>query len=159
MLTILHVDMNAFYASCHQAKDPSLKGKPIMVAGDPKKRNGIILTASYEARRYGVKTAMPNWQAQKLCPQAMFIKPDYDLYVRTSQKVMDILRRFSPQVEVFSIDEAWLDVNGCERLFGDSVAIAHKIQDAIAEELDLLCSIGVSCNKLLAKMASDMKKP
>ncbi len=159
MLSILHVDMNAFYASCHQAKAPNLKGKPIMVAGDPKKRSGIILTASYEARRYGVKTAMPNWQAQKLCPQAIFIKPDYDLYVRTSQKVMDIIRRFSPQVEVFSIDEAWLDVTGCERLFGDSVAIAHKIQNAIAEELDLLCSIGVSCNKLLAKMASDMKKP
>ena len=87
MLPILHVDMNAFYASCHQAKDPSLKGKPILVAGDPKKRTGIILTASYEARKYGVKTAMPNWQARKLCPHAIFIKPDYDLYVRTSQKV------------------------------------------------------------------------
>lgn len=159
MLPILHVDMNAFYASCHQAKDPDLKGKPIMVAGDPKKRSGIILTASYEARRCGVKTAMPNWQARKLCPQAIFIKPDYDLYVRTSQKVMNILKRFSPRVEVFSIDEAWLDVAGCERLFGDSVTIAYKIQDVIAEELDLLCSIGVSCNKLLAKMASDMRKP
>ncbi len=159
MLPILHVDMNAFYASCHQAKDPSLKGKPVMVAGDPKKRNGIILTASYEARRYGVKTAMPKWQAEKLCPQAVFIKPDYDLYLRTSQKVMSILGRFSPQIEIFSIDEAWLDVTGCERLFGDSVAIARKIKAAIAKELDLLCSIGVSCNKLLAKMASDMKKP
>jgi DNA polymerase-4 len=159
VLPILHVDMNAFYASCHQAKDPSLKGKPVMVAGDPKKRNGIILTASYEARRYGVKTAMPKWQAEKLCPQAVFIKPDYDLYLKTSQKVMSILGRFSPQIEIFSIDEAWLDVTGCERLFGDSVAIARKIQAAIAKELDLLCSIGVSCNKLLAKMASDMKKP
>ncbi|HHX22961.1 MAG: DNA polymerase IV [Tepidanaerobacteraceae bacterium] len=159
MLPIIHADMNAFYASCHQAKDPSLKGKPIMVAGDPKRRNGIILTASYEARKFGVKTAMPNWQARKLCPQAIFIKPDYDLYVRTSRKVMDILGRFSPLVEVFSIDEAWLDVTGCEKLFGDSVTIAHKIQQSIAEELDLPCSIGVSCNKLLAKMASDMKKP
>ncbi len=159
MFPILHVDMNAFYASCHQAKDPSLKGKPVMVAGDPKKRNGIILTASYEARRYGVKTAMPKWQAEKLCPQAVFIKPDYDLYLKTSQKVMSILGRFSPQIEIFSIDEAWLDVTGCERLFGDSVAIARKIQADIAKELDLLCSIGVSCNKLLAKMASDMKKP
>lgn len=159
MLPIIHADMNAFYASCHQAKDPSLKGKPIMVAGDPKRRNGIILTASYEARKFGVKTAMPNWQARKLCPQAIFIKPDYDLYIRTSRKVMDILGRFSPLVEVFSIDEAWLDVTGCEKLFGDSVTIAHKIQQSIAEELDLPCSIGVSCNKLLAKMASDMKKP
>lgn len=159
MLSILHVDMNAFYASCHQAKDPALKGKPVLVAGDPKKRNGIILTASYEARRFGVKTAMPNWQAQKLCPHAIFIKPDYDLYVKTSRQVMNILSRFTPLMEVFSIDEAWLDVTGCEGLFGDAVAIAQKIQKAIAEELDLPCSIGVSCNKLLAKMASDMKKP
>jgi len=159
MLPILHVDMNAFYASCHQAKDPSLKGKPIMVAGDPKKRNGIILTASYEARKYGVKATMPNWQAKKLCPHAIFVKPDYELYVRTSQKVMEILGRFTPLVEVFSIDEAWLDVTGCERLFGDSVTIAHKIQTAIKSELDLLCSIGVSSNKLLAKMASNLKKP
>lgn len=159
MLPILHVDMNAFYASCHQAKDPSLRGKPILVAGDPKKRTGIILTASYEARRYGVKTAMPNWQAKQLCPHAIFIKPDYDLYVRTSQKVMEILGKFTPLVEVFSIDEAWLDVTGCEGLFGDSVTIAHKIQEAIRTELDLSCSIGVSSNKLLAKMASDLKKP
>jgi DNA polymerase-4 len=159
MLPIIHVDMNAFYASCHQAEDPTLKGKPVLVAGDPKKRNGIILTASYEARRFGVKTAMPNWQAKRLCPQAIFIKPDYDLYVRTSSRVMDILGRFTPLVEVFSIDEAWLDVTGCEGLFGDSVTIAQKIQKAIRQELDLPCSVGVSCNKLLAKMASDMKKP
>ncbi|MCR4430939.1 MAG: DNA polymerase IV [Tepidanaerobacteraceae bacterium] len=159
MLPIIHVDMNAFYASCHQAQDPSLKGKPILVAGDPRKRNGIILTASYEARSFGVKTAMPNWQAKKLCPQAIFIKPDYDLYVRASSRVMDILGRFTPMVEVFSIDEAWLDVTGCEGLFGDSVAIAQKIQNTLKQELDLPCSVGVSCNKLLAKMASDMKKP
>jgi len=159
MLPILHVDMNAFYASCHQAKDPSLKGKPVLVAGDPKKRNGIILTASYEARKYGVKATMPNWQAKKLCPHAIFVEPNYDLYVKTSQKVMEILGRFTPLVEVFSIDEAWLDVTGCEKLFGDSVTIAHKIQASIREELDLSCSIGVSSNKLLAKMASDLKKP
>ncbi|WP_213951385.1 DNA polymerase IV [Tepidanaerobacter syntrophicus] len=159
MLSILHVDMNAFYASCHQAKDSSLKNKPIMVAGDPKKRTGIILTASYEARRYGVKTGMPKWQAEKLCPQGIFIKPEYELYVDTSQRVMNILRNFTPQVEVFSIDEAWLDVSGCEKLFGDSLNIAKKIQFKIAKEIDLQCSIGVSSNKLLAKMASDMKKP
>lgn len=159
MLSIIHVDMNAFYASCHQAKDPSLKGKPLLVAGDPKKRNGIVLTASYEAREYGVKTAMPNWQAKKLCPQAIFIKPDHDLYARISREVMDILRRFTPMVEIFSIDEAWLDVAGCESLFGDSISIARQIQTTIADELDISCSIGVSCNKLLAKMASDMKKP
>jgi len=159
MLPIIHVDMNAFYASCHQAKDPDLKAKPILVAGDPKKRTGIVLTASYEARAFGVKTAMPNWQAKELCPQAIFIKPDYDLYVGTSRKVMDILGRFTPLLEIFSIDEAWLDVTGCEGLFGDSVTIAQKIQKAVKQELDLPCSVGVSCNKLLAKMASDMKKP
>ncbi|WP_422444899.1 DNA polymerase IV [Thermoanaerobacterium sp. DL9XJH110] len=159
MLPIIHVDMNAFYASCHQAKDPGLRGKPVLVAGDPARRNGIILTASYEARRFGVKTAMPNWEAKKLCPHAIFIKPDYELYVRTSERVMEILRRFSPLVEVFSIDEAWLDVTGCEGLFGDSVEIAGRIQEAILKELGLTCSVGVSCNKLLAKMASDLKKP
>ncbi|MGB9813356.1 MAG: DNA polymerase IV [Thermovenabulum sp.] len=159
MLNIIHVDMNAFYASCHQAKDPSLKGKPVIVAGDPKKRNGIVLTASYEARAYGVKTAMPNFQAKKLCKNAVFLKPDYILYVKMSERVMDILRRFTPIVEVFSIDEAWLDVSGCERLFGEPIEIAEKIQKVIKEELGLPCSIGISCNKILAKMASDLKKP
>ncbi|MCG0274881.1 MAG: DNA polymerase IV [Thermosediminibacteraceae bacterium] len=159
MLSILHVDMNAFYASCHQAQDPSLRGRPVIVAGDPKKRNGIVLTASYEARKFGVKTAMPLWQARKLCPHAIFLKPDYRLYVTFSHKVIEILNRFSPLVEVFSIDEAWLDVTGCEGLFGDAVTIAEKIQKAVMDELSLPCSVGVSCNKLLAKMASDMKKP
>lgn len=159
MLPIIHVDMNAFYASCHQVVDPSLKGKPILVAGDPKKRNGIVLTASYEARKYGVKTAMLNWQAKKLCPDAIFIRPDHGLYEKMSRKVMEILNQFTPTIEVFSIDEAWLDVTGCESLFGDSLRIAHKIQDTINKKLNLSCSIGVSYNKLLAKMASDMKKP
>jgi len=159
MLNIIHVDMNAFYASCHQAKDSSLKGKPVIVAGDPKKRNGIVLTASYEARAYGVRTAMPNFQAKKLCKNAVFLKPDYILYIKMSERVMDILRRFTPIVEVFSIDEAWLDVSGCERLFGEPIEIAEKIQKVIKEELGLPCSIGISCNKILAKMASDLKKP
>lgn len=159
MLSIIHVDMNAFYASCHQAMDPSLKGKPVMVAGDPKKRNGIILTGSYEARKFGVKTGMPNWQARKLCPHAIFLRPDHALYADVSNKVMDILNRYSPLMEIFSIDEAWLDVRGCEGLFGDSIEIGKRIQREIFEELDISCSVGVSCNKLLAKMASDMQKP
>jgi len=159
MLPIIHVDMNAFYASCHQAIDPELRGKPILVAGDPRKRNGIVLTASYEARKFGVKTAMPNWEAKQLCPQGIFLKPDYNLYVRFSNKVMEILGRFTPLVEVFSIDEAWLDVTGCERLFGDSITIGKKIQQAIYQELSLPCSVGISSNKLLAKMASDLRKP
>lgn len=159
MLPIIHVDMNAFYASCHQSVDPSLKGKPILVAGDPKKRNGIILTASYEARKFGVKTAMLNWQAKRLCPNAIFIRPDHKLYDEISRQVMKILGQFTPNVEIFSIDEAWLDVTGCESLFGNSIQIAHKIQDTIKKKLDISCSIGVSYNKLVAKMASDMKKP
>ncbi len=159
MFSIIHVDMNAFYASCHQAANPALKSKPVMVAGDPKNRSGIILTASYEARKFGVKTGMPNWQAKRLCPNGVFIKPDHELYAAVSKKVMQILGRFTPQLEVFSIDEAWLDVTGCEKLFGDSVTIGKKIQDSIADELDITCSVGISCNKLLAKMASDMKKP
>lgn len=159
MLTILHVDMNAFYASCHQAVDPSLRGRPVIVAGDPKKRNGIVLTASYEARKFGVRTAMPLWEAKRLCPKAIFLKPDYRLYVEFSHRAMEILKRFTPLVEVFSIDEAWLDVEGCEGLFGDALTIAEKIQKSMMEELSLPCSVGVSCNKLLSKMASDMKKP
>jgi len=159
LLSIIHVDMNAFYASCHQAVNPSLKGKPIIVAGNPKKRTGIVLTASYEARKFGVKTAMPNWQTRELCPQGVFITPDYRLYVSFSGKILDILKDYTPVVEQYSIDEAWLDVSGCHRLFGSSLDIAQTIQQRIARELDLPCSIGISCNKLLAKMASDMKKP
>ena len=156
---ILHVDMNAFFAACHQAQDPSLKGKPILVSGDPSSRRGIVLTASYEARAYNVKTAMPTGQALSLCPQALIIKPDFQLYSFYSQQVMIILSSYTPLVEQYSIDEAWLDVAGCERLFGPSGEIARRIKQHIKDELDLTCSIGVAPTKILAKMASDLKKP
>lgn len=159
MRNILHVDMNAFYASCEQSKDKSLRGKPVLVAGDPLKRHGIVLTASYEARKYGIKTGMPNWQAKALCPEAIFLKPDFDTYVQYSSNMINILKEFSPLVEQFSIDEAWVDVTGCENLFGNPLEIAKKIQKRISKELGLPCSIGISQNKLVAKMASDLNKP
>lgn len=159
MPNILHVDLNAFYASVEQALNKELKNKPIAVAGDPKKRNGIILTASYEARKYGVKTAMTIYQVKELCPNIIFIKPSYSKYFEYSSKVMNIIKSYSPLYEVFSIDEAWIDVTGCEKLFGDGVTIAYKIKDRIKSELDITASVGVSYCKLMAKMASDLKKP
>jgi len=158
-LPILHVDMNAFYASCHQAEDKSLRGKPVIVAGDPERRHGIVLTASYEARRFGVKTAMPNWEARRLCPEAVFISPDYCLYLDFSRRALEIMRQFTPLVEPFSIDEAWLDVTGVKRIFGSSPTVARALKERIRAELGLTCSVGVSANKLLAKMASEMEKP
>ncbi|QCX34214.1 DNA polymerase IV [Caloramator sp. E03] len=159
MGTILHVDLNAFYASVEQANDSSLANLPIAVAGDKEKRNGIILTASYEARAYGVKTGMTINDAKKLCPDIIFVKPHFKEYMKYSMKVMDILRSFSPDVEVFSIDEAWVDVTGCERLFGSGVEIADKIRYMIKKELNITASVGVSYCKLMAKIASDLKKP
>lgn len=159
MRDILHVDLDAFYASVEQAIHPELKGLPVAVAGDRDKRNGIVLTSSYEARALGVKTAMTIGDAKKICPGVIFIKPDYKSYFMYSLSVMNILKSFTPDVEQYSIDEAWLDVTGCGRLFGSPVEIAGSIRERIKSELDITASIGVSYCKLLAKMASDMKKP
>lgn len=153
------VDMNAFYISCETVRHPHLKGKPAAVAGDPKKRTGIILAANYEARSYGVRTAMSVYQALKLYPDLELIAPDHSYYSKKSKEVMDLLDRFSPIVEQNSIDEAWLDMTGCEKLFGPPMQTAKAIQDAIEEELGLWCSIGISNGKFLAKMAAEMKKP
>jgi DNA polymerase-4 len=159
MRQIIHVDMNAFFASCHQAENPQWRGKPLLVAGDPQKRHGIILTASYEARRFGVKTAMSVWQARKLCPQATFICPDHTLYRAYSEKILAIMKSYTPLVEPFSIDEAWLDVTGSARLFGSTEEIGREIQARILHELGICCSVGLSANKFLAKMASERQKP
>lgn len=159
MRRIIHVDMNAFFASCHQAEDPSLRGKPVLVAGDPQKRHGIILTASYEARQFGVKTAMPVFEAKKRCPHGIFVRPRHRLYLDYSRRVFQILCDYTPLVEPFSIDEAWLDVTGCGRLFGTAENIAKTLQQRIKSELSLTCSVGISENKFLAKMASEMQKP
>jgi len=157
--TILLIDMNSFFASVHQALDPALKGKPVVVCGDPEKRHGIVLAASYEAKKYGVKTGMGSWEARKLLPQAVYVKPNYPDYFVFSTRIVRILRDFSPLVEPFSIDEAFVDVTGCMKLFGSGELIARNIKTRIKKEVDVLCSIGVGPNKLLAKMAADMEKP
>jgi len=156
---IFLVDMNAFFVGCEMSQNPELKGKPAAVAGDPKSRMGIILAANYEARKYKIKTTMLVHEAKKLCPDLILISPDHELYNRKSKEVMKILSRYSPVVEQNSIDEAWLDMTGCEGLFGEPVQIAGKIMNDILSELDLWCSIGISDNKFLAKMASEIKKP
>ena len=157
--SILHVDLNAFYASVEQALDPSLRGMPLAVAGEKEKRNGIILTSSYEARSKGVKTAMTIGEALKKCPELVLVKPNLPAYLDYSNCVMGILRSFSPDMEIFSIDEAWLDVTGCVRLFGSPDMIADKIRENIKSRLGITASVGVSYCKLIAKMASEFKKP
>lgn len=156
---IFLVDMNAFFISCEAARNPELKSRPAAVAGDPKSRAGIILAANYEARAYGIKTTMLVHEAKRLCPDITLIPPDHSLYEQKSGKVMEILSGFTPVIQQNSIDEAWLDLTGCETLFGEPLQIARLIMDKINNELDLWCSIGISENKFLAKMASEIKKP
>jgi DNA polymerase-4 len=153
------VDMNAFFISCEMARNPELKGKPAAVAGDPKRRSGIILAANYEARKYKVKTTMLLHEARKLCPGLVLVPPDHEFYEKNSKAVMEILSRYTPVVQQNSIDEAWMDLTGCEKLFGSPLDIAENIMETISRELDLWCSIGISENKFLAKMGSELKKP
>jgi len=156
---ILHLDMNAFYCSAHEAEEPEVYGgKPTAVAGSVEQRKGIIVTASYAARRMGVRTGMTVRQGLRECPGLVLIRPDFDLYRKYSRAFMDIARQYTPLVEAVSIDECYLDITGSGQ-FGTPVEIASEIQRRIASELSLPCSIGVAPNKLLAKMASDMKKP
>lgn len=155
---ILHVDMNSFYASVEMAYDPTLKGKPLAIAGNVEERRGIIVTCSYEARKFGVKTTMPLWEAKKLCPQLIVKSPNFDRYRSASMGMFEILRQFTEQVEPVSIDEGYVDISECHE-FGSPIEIAKSIQKRIMAILDLPCSIGIAPNKFLAKMASDMKKP
>ncbi|AVD56372.1 DNA polymerase IV [Heyndrickxia coagulans] len=155
---ILHVDMNSFFASVEMAENPALKGKPLAVAGNPKERKGIIVTCSYEARKFGVKTTMPVWEAKKRCPDLLIVPPRFELYKKASAEMFSILRAYSPLVEPVSIDEGYVDITGLEEL-GAPPAIAESIQQQILAELDLPSSIGIAPNKFLAKTASDMKKP
>ncbi|GMQ58831.1 DNA polymerase IV [Vallitalea sediminicola] len=159
MRTILHIDMNSFFASCEQANNPELKKVPLIVGGDPQKRRGIVLAASYDAKAYGVKTAMPIWQAVKLCPSATVVKPTHNLYSNISKEIMGIFDEYTPLKQQLSIDEAFLDMTGTENLFGSPQEVAITIQNRLLGELDIPCSVGISSNKLLAKMASDYKKP
>ncbi|MBW8348043.1 DNA polymerase IV [Bacillus sp. IITD106] len=155
---ILHVDMNSFFASVEMAYDTSLKGKPLAIAGDEEARKGIVVTCSYEARKYGVKTTMPVWEAKKLCPTLIIRRPNFDRYRNASQAMFDILRHYSDLVEPVSIDEGYVDISESFEL-GTPIEIAKAIQQSLLNQLDLPCSIGIAPNKFLAKMASDMKKP
>lgn len=157
--TILHVDMNSFFASCEQAINPELKKVPIIVGGDPKTRRGIVLAASYDAKAKGVYTTQLVHEAMRMCPEALIVKSTHGLYSEMSAKVMEIFDDFTPLKQQVSIDEAFLDMTGTEHLFGDPVTAAGKIQARILNELDLPCSVGIAHNKLLAKMGSDYKKP
>ena len=155
---ILHVDMDAFFAAVEQRDHPELKGKPVVVGAQPNQR-GVVAAASYEARKYGIHSAMPSRDAGRLCPHAVFLPPNGARYEEVSGQVLQILERFTPWIEPVSIDEAFLDVTGARQLFGTGEEIAQKIRAAIRLETQLTASVGVACNKFLAKIASDMNKP
>jgi DNA polymerase-4 len=157
MRVILHIDMDAFFASVEQAVNPALKGKPIAVIGSGKRT--VITTASYEARKYGVKTGMTVWEGKRVCPKLNMVVGNNRRYTDTSAKIMNILLQFTPLMEVYSIDEAFLDLSGSLILFGDVETIAREIKNRIYQQCALTCSIGVAPNKLLAKLVSGLKKP
>jgi len=154
---ILHIDMDAFYASVEQLDNPWLKGKCVIVGGTSNR--GVVAASSYEARRFGVRSAMPIFQARQRCPDGVFVPPRMARYKEVSKKIIAILREFSPQVEVMSIDEAYMDISGSQRLHGDPEMVAMDIKNEIQKNLGLTCSVGVAPGKFLAKVASDMDKP
>ena len=156
--TFLHVDMDAFFAAVEQHDRPELRGKPVVIGAPPDKR-GVVAAASYEARRFGIRSAMPSREAGRLCPHAVFLPPNGKRYGEVSRQVLHILERFTPLVEPVSIDEAFLDVTGARRLFGTGPEIAAMIRKAIRDETGLTASVGVAPNKFLAKVASDLNKP
>jgi DNA polymerase IV len=155
---ILHVDMDAFYASVEERDQPELVGQPVIVGGTPEGR-GVVAAANYEARRYGVHSAMPAATAVRLCPHAVFVRPRMGHYAAVSDQIREIFLRYTPLVEPLSLDEAFLDVTGSEALFGPSVEIGRRIKREICDELQLTASVGVAPNKFLAKIASDLEKP
>lgn len=157
--TILHMDLDAFFAAVEQRDHPELRGQPVIVGGGGPNDRGVVSTASYEARVFGVRSAMPLRTAGALCPQGVYLPVDGARYARVSAQVMAIIRRFTPRVEQVSIDEAFLDVAGSEVLFGDGHHIARRIRADIHRELSLTASVGVATTRLVAKIASDLRKP
>lgn len=159
MRTILHVDLNNFYASVESLYRPDLRGKPLAVAGDVAERRGIILAKNMPAKRAGVKTGEAIWQARAKCPALVCLSPDYRKYLRFSRLARCIYADYTDRIEAFGIDECWLDVTGSAGLFGDGVRMADTIRRRLREELGITGSVGVSWNKIFAKLGSDMKKP
>jgi DNA polymerase IV len=155
---IIHIDMDAFYASVEQRDHPEYRGKPIAVGGSPASR-GVVATASYEARKFGVRSAMPSKKALQLCPDIIFIKPRFDIYKKVSDQVREIFHRYTDVIEPLSLDEAYLDVTDDKQNIGSAIEIAKQIKQAVNNELKLTASAGVSINKFVAKIASDMNKP
>ena len=155
---ILHCDMDCFYAQVHMRDDPSLQGKPVVIGGSPQGR-GVVAAASYEVRRFGVHSAMPAARAIKLCPQAIFIRPDFPRYRAESDEIFTIFRQFTPIVQPASLDEAYLDVSLHLEPWGSATAIAREIRRRVLEERNLTVSVGVGPNRLIAKIASDQNKP
>jgi DNA polymerase IV len=156
-LTILHVDMDAYYASVEQRDRPELRGKPVIVGGT--QGRGVVCAASYEARPFGVHSAMPISRARRLCPQAVFLPVRMGHYAAISRQIRAVFESFTPLVEPLSLDEAFLDVHGCEGLFGPAPDIARQIKVRIKSEVGLTASVGVACNKFMAKLAGDLSKP
>ena len=156
---IIHIDMDAFYASVEQRDFPEYRGKPLIVGGMPEGRGGVVATASYEARRFGVRSAMPSKTAQRLCPNAIFVFPRFDAYKAVSKNIREIFQRYTDIIEPLSLDEAYLDVTSDKQHIGSAIEIAKQIRQAIQAELHLTASAGISINKFVAKIASDMNKP
>jgi len=159
MAVIMHVDMDAFFASVEQRDRPELRGKPVIVGGPRDSQRGVVSTCSYEARKYGVHSAMPIVQAVRLCPHGVFLPGDHDKYAATSYKIRQVFYEFSPIVEVTSIDEAFLDITGCEHLYGTPTDLGKAIKRRIYETVSLSASVGIGPNKFIAKLASDYRKP
>jgi DNA polymerase-4 len=155
---ILHLDMDAFYASVEEREQPALRGRPVIVGGTPQGR-GVVAAANYVARQYGVHSAMPAVQAQRLCPHAVVLPSRMPLYVQESKRIRDIMARYTPLIEPLSLDEAFLDVGGSERLFGSARSIAVALKREILDEIGLVASVGVAPTKFVAKIASDFDKP
>ena len=155
----IHADLDAFFASVEQLDHPEYRGKPVIVGGKPEDRRGVVSTASYEARKFGVHSAMPTFQAYKLCPQGIFVHGNYRRYQEISYQVMTIFRDFSPDVDQMSIDEAFIDLTGTERLFGPPEETAIKIKERVKQETGLTISIGLAASKYIAKIASGHSKP
>lgn len=156
---ILHSDLNCFYASVEMMLDPRLRGKAVAVCGCTEDRHGIVLAKSEKAKRAGVKTGMVNWEAKQCCRDLIIVPPQYDQYLKYSKLTQAIYQRYTDMVEPFGMDECWLDVTGSRYVCGDARTIAENIRRSVKEELGLTVSIGVSFNKVFAKLGSDMKKP